>query len=176
MALVNTLHPLPVFSHALLSYFFNHHRVDFRQTGPPPIKKTDHHPHMLQQTRQPVAPLPPDSRHTPSLFSLPIAPIPLIPFTTPLPATIILGSPVIGLPSTMRLPATKTTPKILSSGIARIRQKIDPAMPASNQALAQPRLVPQPRSQKLVVLPDQPPDFPIPIPPRPKLKILPDLD
>ena len=63
---------------------------------------------------------------------------------------------------------------ILAPGIARIGEKEDAAVPTAGQAPSPMRLPSQYRSQDLVVLQDQPPDFRPAIPVWSKLKMLRD--
>jgi hypothetical protein len=63
---------------------------------------------------------------------------------------------------------------ILAPGIARIREKKDAAVPTASQAPSPMRLPSQHRSQDLVVLQDQPPDFRPAIPVPSKRKMLRD--
>jgi len=61
---------------------------------------------------------------------------------------------------------------VLATGIARIREKEDPAVPTADQAPTPLRLPSQYRSQDLIVLQDQMPDFraAVPVPSKPKMR------
>jgi hypothetical protein len=68
---------------------------------------------------------------------------------------IICSTALRGSPLAMGFPATKRATQILASGIARMRQEENAAVPAPGQAGAQVRLGPQHRSQQPVTLQNQ---------------------
>jgi hypothetical protein len=84
---------------------------------------------------------------------------------------IIGGTALRGSPFAMGFPATKRTTQIPASGIARMRQEENAAMPAPGQAGAQVRLGPQHRSQQPVILQNQGGYRALAIPPRLEFKM-----
>jgi hypothetical protein len=60
-----------------------------------------------------------------------------------------------GLLLAMSAPAAKGTPQVFATGITRVREKKDPAMPAAGQASSQPGLGSEHRSQQHVILQHQ---------------------
>src|SRR5882724_724339 len=75
----------------------------------------------------------------------------------------------------MGLATSKGTTQIQSPGVADVRQKKDPAVPASRQALPQPGFEPQHRPQHHVIRQRQVSDPLVAIPPRVKSKTRRDL-
>jgi len=90
-------------------------------------------------------------------------------------ALVIRGAAPNGLSTPVLLFATKGTAKILAPGIAGMRDKENPAMPASGQASSQVRVAFENGSKLQVILPRQSGCRAFPIPTRGELKMLCDL-
>jgi hypothetical protein len=94
----------------------------------------------------------------------------------PLLALVILRAAPDRFSAPVLLLAPKGTAQVMAPGIPGVREKENPAMPATAQAFAQVRLGPQDRSQEHVILQNQRPDAPLPVPSGPELKKLRDPD
>jgi hypothetical protein len=90
-------------------------------------------------------------------------------------ALVIGGAPPNGLSTPVLLFAAKGTAKILAPGVAGMREKENPAMPAPGQARSQVRPAFEYGSKLQVILPRQSADRAFPIPTRCELKMLCDL-
>ena len=89
-------------------------------------------------------------------------------------AVILHASPGRFLPA-VSFPAAEWTPQILAPRVARVGDKINPAMPTSGQARSQVRPGLQNRSQEQVILQHQPRHRSFPIPAGAKLELRCDL-
>jgi len=89
---------------------------------------------------------------------------------------VVSGAAPAGLPPAMGFPASERTAQIAPAGVARVGKKEDPTVPTASPVPAQLRLGPQNRAQQHVIREDQRDHWAAPIPIRPKLKMLPDLD
>jgi hypothetical protein len=90
--------------------------------------------------------------------TLPLFPLTFIltPFVLPaILATVILGAPPDGFLATMSFAAAEGAAQILATGVTRMREKKDPAMPAPRQASSQRGFGSQDRPQEKIVLQDQ---------------------
>jgi hypothetical protein len=90
--------------------------------------------------------------------------------------TVIGDTPEGGLLLALSAPAAKGTPQVFATGITRMGEKKDPAMPAADQAASQPGLGSEHRSQQHVILQHQSGHPLGSIPLRSKLEIRRDLN
>jgi len=93
----------------------------------------------------------------------------------PLFALVIGGAAPNGLSTPVLPPAAKGTAKTFAPGVAGMREKENPAMPASGQARSQVRVAFENGSKLQVILPRQSGRRTFPIPTRGELKMLCDL-
>lgn len=89
---------------------------------------------------------------------------------------VVGAAALVGFTPAVGLATTERTTQIASTGIARIGEKEDPAVPTSSQAPAQPGVNTQDRSQQHAIREHQGGHRATPIPLRGELKMLPDLD
>jgi len=95
--------------------------------------------------------------------------------STALRPTVVFHAALRRLPPPLGLSATKRTPQVAPTGIARMGDEKDPAMSAPRQTSPQFGPGSQDRSQERVIREHQPGhDRAFAIPPRPKLETLPD--
>ena len=174
-------------AYALLSQNVRQQLPDLRATDVPPFDPTDDHPDMRHDRLRPqgarrlgrwvlggcrwrrcLA----AARGGAALVEVPLL---LAPFR----ALVVGEAAGARLLLAVGFPATKGTAQvlarapgqILAPGIARIREKEDPAVPTAGQAPSPVRLLAQERSQNLVVLQDSLPDLRPTIPVPGKLKL-----
>jgi hypothetical protein len=94
----------------------------------------------------------------------------------PILPPVVIDAALGGTLSAVSILAAKGTSQVRTTGVARVRQKENAAMPAPGQAGSQTRLGSQNRSQKQIILQHQGGYRPSVIPVRPELEMLLDLD
>ncbi len=174
----------PAADHGVLSQNSLEHLEDLCPAHQSSLDQADHHPHVLQHQR-----IPPGTtllgdrdagRASRGAIAVPPGPSALGVESALLVLaeriTVIGDTPQSGLLLAVSCPAAKRTTQVLATGITRMSQEKDPAMPAPGQASSQEGLGSENRSQQHVIFQNQS-CHPLPsIPLRRKLEILRDLN
>jgi hypothetical protein len=161
---VHSVIDLAAAGHGALSPNALEHLEDLGAADRSSLDQADHHAHILQHPRRPPGAIPvlPEwhaRRPRPGPIAVPFGPAAL----GVEGALLLLADriPVIGdtAPSGLLLalsaPAAKGTPQVFATGITRMGEEKDPAMPAPRQASSQPGLGSEHRSQQHVILQHQ---------------------
>jgi hypothetical protein len=167
----DTIADLSPLGHAMLSQNFRQHGPYLCPAHRPALDETHDHAHMLHHPGVRHR----DRRHhrrrvrrrgCPALAVL----LPLLSAT--LRPSVIFHAALRRPPPPLGLSATKRTPQVAPTGIARMGDEKDPAMPASSPTSPQRGPGSQDRSQERVILEDQHGHRVLAIPPPPELETL----